>query len=407
MKLFVILSRVPYPLDKGDKLRAYHQLAELSKRHDIILCCLSDSTPSENDLHKARMVCKELHIFKLQRWRIALNLAFSFFSRKPWQVVYFYQSHVHSSIQALIEQHRPDHIYCQLIRTAEYAKNEHNYIKTLDYQDAFSKGMDRRSESSGWPLKGIFNSERRRLVAYENIIFEYFEAKTIISDEDRRYIYHPERKDIEIVTNGIDTDFFRSGVSKSRPQYDLVFTGNMGYAPNVETAEYIVNEVLPILRKHKPDATVLLAGSSPSRRVKALAAANGVSVSGWLEDIRTAYESGKVFFAPMQLGTGLQNKLLEAMAMQLPCVTSSLANKPLKAKAMEHIMVADNAEDYAARIMELLNDPSLSQSMGEAGRIFVEKNFSWKASVSILENAMITENQKAQAGLLRQASSAL
>ncbi len=402
MKLFVILSRVPYPLDKGDKLRAYHQLAELSKRHDIILCCLSDITPEKNDLHKVRQVCKELHVFKLQRWRIALNLALSFFTRKPWQVVYFYQSHVHSSIRALIEQHRPDHIYCQLIRTAEYAKNEHNYIKTLDYQDAFSKGMDRRSESSVWPLKGIFNSERRRLVAYENIIFEYFEAKTIISDEDRRYIYHPERKDIEIVTNGIDTEFFRPKPNRSEPQYDLVFTGNMGYAPNVETAEYIVNEVLPILRKHKHDATVLLAGSSPSRRVKALAAVNGVTVSGWLEDIRTAYESGKVFFAPMQLGTGLQNKLLEAMAMQLPCVTSSLANKPLKAKAMEHIMVADNAEDYAARIVALLDDQAFSKSLGQAGRAFVEQNFSWQASVAILESAMIAENQKAKAGLLRQ-----
>ncbi|MFN2423381.1 MAG: glycosyltransferase [Cryomorphaceae bacterium] len=398
MKIFVLLSRVPYPLDKGDKLRAFHQLAALNKRHEVVLCCLADSPPGDEALAETRKICSELHVFRLSRFRILANLAFSIFSRKPVQVMYFYQRPVHRKITALIEATAPDHIYCQLIRTAEYVKNEHNYTKTIDYQDALSKGMDRRAEKASWPFREIFASERRRLIAYENIIFEYFEAKTIISAEDRRYIYHPERKDIAIITNGIDTDFFRKGASKA-PKYDLVFTGNMSYPPNIETAEYIVHRVLPLLQKQMPGTTLLLAGSSPARRVKALASVTGVTVSGWMDDIRDAYRSGKVFFAPMQIGTGLQNKLLEAMAMELPCVTSTLANKALQAPRDTAIVVEDDAENCALRILALLNNPEARKEMGAQGRTYVTDHFSWQAASRDLENLMERENQKAESRL--------
>lgn len=399
MKLFVILSRVPYPLDKGDKLRAYHQLAELHKRHHVVLCCLTDEKPTDEDLRLTKEVCAELHVLPLTRWRIWLNLAFSLFSRKPLQVMYFYQRPVHRQVAALIKACEPDHIYAQLIRTAEYVKQEHNYPKTIDYQDAFSKGMDRRAALSKWPLREIFASERRRLITYEHIIFEYFEARTIISEEDRRYIYHPERKDIAIVTNGIDTEFFRKANEAQPAPYDLVFTGNMSYPPNIETAEYIVHEVMPLLRKERPEVSLLLAGSSPARRVKALSAQPGVTVSGWMNDIRGAYRDARVFFAPMQIGTGLQNKLLEAMSMELPCVTSSLANKALRAQHGVDIEVADSPEASAAAILKFLKEPGLRQSYGARGRAYVSAHFSWQASVKKLEKLMEDANLRAAARL--------
>ncbi len=199
MKILVILSRVPYPLEKGDKLRAFHQLKELKRNHEITLCCLTDTAIEPGTEAALNEICHSHHIFPLNRLKIYLNLFLCLFSRKPFQVMYFYQKSIHNSIKKIIDQTAPDHIFCQLIRTTEYAKNEHNYPKTLDYQDAFSKGMERRKEKSRWPLKEIFAAEHRRLIGYENIIFEYFEGKTIISEEDRRYIYHPERKDIAIV----------------------------------------------------------------------------------------------------------------------------------------------------------------------------------------------------------------
>lgn len=390
MKIVVILSRVPYPLEKGDKLRAYHQLKELHNRHEIILCCLSDS-PVHPDAEKALSeISSSFHIFKLKRWRIILNLFYGLFSRKPMQVHYFYQRKIHNAIKAVIEKENPDHIYCQLIRTAEYAKHEYNFRKTLDYQDAFSKGVERRELKASWPLREIFGLERRRLIAYENIIFEYFEVKTIISAEDRRFIYHPERHDIAVITNGIDTTFFNPSYQKPK-EYDLVFTGNMSYPPNIETAEYIVHKILPKLKERKAGITLLLAGSTPHKRVLQLANVEGVEVSGWLDDIRDAYAKGRLFFAPMQIGTGLQNKLLEAMAMELPCVTSHLANRSLKANNLKELLVGEDVDSYVEMILNLLDSEQQRKELGAAGRIFVQEHFSWKQSVDKLEALMIAK----------------
>jgi len=391
MKVFVILSRVPYPLDKGDKLRAYHQLKELNKKCTVVLCCLTDEKVSDEAKQKLSEISSSYHIFKLRKWRIALNLFFCLFTRKPFQVMYFYQRPVHRKIRRLIELENPDHIYCQLLRTAEYAKEEYNYTKTIDYQDAFSKGVERRERLANWPFREIFASERRRLISYENIIFEYFEHKTIISDEDRRYIYHPGRKDISIITNGIDTDFFAPRPD-ARKKYDLVFIGNMSYPPNIETAEYIVNEVRPVVLKHKPDLSILIAGSAPHNRVKALAKAKNVIVSGWVDDIREAYASARIFFAPMQIGTGLQNKLLEAMSMQIPCITSELANRSLRAENGHNILVGENPDDYSKYIGKLLEEPETGDKVGVAGREYVESRFSWAESVKQLIKLMQTQN---------------
>lgn len=389
MKILVILSRVPYPLEKGDKLRAYHQLKVLHQNQEVILCCLSDTQPHPDAQKALREISSQFHIFKLKRWRIYINLILGLFSRKPMQVIYFYQRKVHKAIQELIERENPDHIYCQLIRTAEYAKHEHNYKKTLDYQDAFSKGVERREQKASWPLKEIFRMERRRLIAYENIIFEYFEAKTIISAEDRRFIYHPERHDIAVVTNGIDTDFFNPEYKKPKT-HDLVFTGNMSYPPNIETAEFIVSQILPELQKHKPDITLLLAGSSPHKRVLQLAKTKGVEVSGWMDDIRDAYAVGRIFLAPMLIGTGLQNKLLEAMAMELPCVTSHLANRSLKAENNKELLVGEDVNSYVTLILNLLESEEDRIKLGKAGRYFVQNRFSWEKSVGKLEELMLS-----------------
>jgi len=391
MKVFVILSRIPFPLDKGDKLRAFHQLKELNKKCEVVLCCLTDEGANPEALEKLREISSSYKVFHLKKWRIALNLFFCMFTRKPFQVMYFYQRPIHRKISRWIERENPDHIYCQLLRTAEYAKEEFNYPKTIDYQDAFSKGVERRERKARWPFREIFASERRRLISYENIIFEYFDNKTIISDEDRRYIYHPGRKDISIVKNGIDTSFFAPNYQVEK-KYDLVFIGNMSYPPNVETAEYIVKQIAPEILQFRPNLSVLIAGSSPHNRVKALANLDYVTVSGWVDDIREAYASARVFFAPMQIGTGLQNKLLEAMAMQIPCITSELANRSLRAESGKSILVGEKTEDYVQHIKALLENPNLANELGAAGRQYVESEFSWENSAERLIQLMRTQN---------------
>lgn len=385
MKLFVLLSRFPYPLEKGDKLRAYHQIRELSKKHEIHLCCLTDQTIQKEWVDELDQFCHSIQIFRLKKGGIYINTALQLFSDKPYQVGYFYQSSIHRKIQQSIKDIQPDHIYCQLIRTAEYVKNIHNIPKTIDYQDALSKGMFRRAESARGLMKRLFLAEGKRLGEYENRIFDYFNHHTIISEQDRQFINHPSNHEILVVENGISEDFFEYAPQDEK-NCELVFVGNMNYPPNIQCAEYIVNEILPLL-----DSTyrLKLAGASPHARIIELGNHPKVEVTGWIDDIKSAYTSGKIFLAPLFIGTGLQNKLLEAMALGIPCITTTLANNALKAENGKEILTAETAQEFAHHIQRLMSDETAHQSISASAKAFVRTNFSWESSVNKLEQLFI------------------
>ena len=390
MKLFVLLSRFPYPLEKGDKLRAYYQLKELSKNHEIHLACLTDQEILDEWRQEIESFCTSVNIYKLKKPLIYWNTAKQLFSNKPYQVGYFYQAGIERKINTLVKELKPDHIYCQLVRTAEYVKNIHDIPKTIDYQDALSAGMNRRAQISKGISKRMFFAEGKRLAEYENRIFDYFNHHTIISEQDRSLIGHPSNSEIQVIENGIASDYFEYD-KKYLPKYDLVFTGNMSYAPNIECAEFLVWDVL---RKLDKDVTLVLSGTDPHPRIKDLAKENKVIVTGWVDDIRDAYASAKIFVAPLFIGTGLQNKLLEAMAMGIPAVTTTLANNALHAVSGEHIMVADSAEEFVTTINRLLADEILREKISANGKTFVQANFSWEHSVRKLENLLLGRFQK-------------
>ncbi len=381
MKLLVLLSRIPYPLDKGDKLRAYYQLKQLSQDFQIKVVALDDCQGTEQDREKLRNEF-DIQFVKLNKTVIYLKMLRALFSDKPFQVHYFFQRSANLKVKEIISEFKPDHIYCQLIRTAEYVKNIHSIPKTMDYMDAFSKGMDRRISQNRGIKKIFIKAEASRLLKYENLIFDYFENKTIISSQDQSLIYHPERNSIKVVPNGVDFDFFTPVQSNNRT-FELVFTGNMSYPPNVDGALFLVNEIMPIVWKEMPKAKVLIAGAKPTVAITSLKSRN-VAVSGWVDDIREAYADSSVFIAPMRIGTGLQNKLLEAMSMGVPCITTSFANNALKAVNGASILIGDSKESLAEIVIDLLRDPVLRNNLSVAGRAFIEANYSWRTSTAIL-----------------------
>jgi sugar transferase (PEP-CTERM/EpsH1 system associated) len=384
MKLFFLLPRVPYPTEKGDKLRAFNQLKQLSKNHEVILCALNDSVLHEDAVKVLSMYAKQVYIIDISRPSIYLHLVQTLFSDKPLQVGYFYNKRINGIIRSLIDKHKPDHILCQLIRVAEYVKGI-PIPKTLDYQDVFSKNVERRLATAPFYMKPFLRMEYRRLLQYEYEVFEMFDNKIIISTPDRDLIPHPDREKIVVVRNGVDTTFFLP--MDREKQYDLVFTGNMGYPPNINAAEFLVHKILPLVLLHKPGIRILIAGASPNLRVSVLRSEN-VEVSGWVPDMRECYAMAKIFIAPMQIGTGLQNKLLEAMAMQIPCITSPLANQALQAKGDEEILIADTPEEYARHILFLLDNPEKAKEIAWAGYHYILSNFSWEAETDKIEKLL-------------------
>ena len=377
MKIFIVLSRVPYPLEKGDKLRAYHQINYLARQHEVHLCCLSENRTDQDSIDHLKEICSQLHIFKLSKIRQFLRLSMGLFSDLPFQVIYFYQSGIHKKISKLIEDIKPDQIYAQLIRSSEYVKNEHGYPKMLDYMDAFSKGIQRRMKGAGAIKRMLLSWEYKRLQKYENLIFDYFERHSIISEPDRELIYHPLKNQIHIIPNGVDLEYFKAKDGKR--EFDLLFTGNMGYPPNINCAKYIAKKLIPLLKASIPNIRLLIAGAQPSKEILDLKNEN-IEVSGWMDDIRDAYNNAKIFLAPMQIGTGLQNKLLEAMAMNLPCISSPLANAALGAEEGKDILIGNNAEQLTELCVLLLNNPEKQREIANNGYNFVQKQFDWSQS---------------------------
>jgi len=385
LKIFVLLPRVPYPLEKGDKLRAYNQIKVLSQQHEIYLFALNDTVVHEKAMEKLSAYCKQIHIFQLRKLSIMWNIIRFFFSKKPLQCGYFYSKTAQKKIDALLANIKPDHIYTQLIRTAEYVKDK-QINKTLDYQDVFSRGLFRiMKQSSAWK-RFFYNIEYKRVKRYETDIFSYFDNKTIITKIDRDLISHPNHQQIAVVPNGVNTNFYQP--MNCEKQYDLIFTGNMSYMPNVQAAEYIVRMILPALIRKYPSISIVLCGTTPSARVRVLRNKN-VTVTGWVEDMRMYYAKSRIFIAPMQLGTGLQNKILEAMAMQIPCIASPLASKPLDVVSQEQIFICNNVQEYVNAIDMLFTQPELYKSIAMKGYEYVTKYYNWQSTTDILGNLIL------------------
>jgi glycosyltransferase involved in cell wall biosynthesis len=161
----------------------------------------------------------------------------------------------------------------------------------------------------------------------------------------------------------------------------------MNYPPNIDSAVLLAEIILPLVQKVMPEVKLLIAGAQPSNRVKALQS-DSVTVTGWMDDIRDAYAESQVFVAPMQIGSGLQNKLLEAMSMKLPCITSLLANNALGAEDGKDILIGKQPEDFAKLAIELLRNEKLAQDIAAAGHVFVKKSYSWEHSSAELEKLM-------------------
>ncbi len=385
MKILILTSRFPYPIVKGDKLRVYHQIKELSKRNQLVLCSLVDEPIQEKDFQEIKKYCTEIYTFNLSKFDVYSNMAKSVFNGLPIQISYFFKTSIKKKIHQIISKEQPDHIFVQLIRMTEYVKDV-DIPKTLDYMDAFSANTERWAGQANLFLKPILKREANKVKKYERKVYGDFDNKVIISEQDKKLL--PISKDIAVVPNGVDHVFFKPK-DQGEKKYDLVFVGNMGYKPNIEAVKYLVHQILPLLHAEYPQIKLLIAGVRPSAEVKQLQNEH-ITVSGWIEDIRDAYDSALIFVAPLFIGAGLQNKILEAMSMGLPCITTTMVNNAIGAIAQEEIIVADTAQEFADSIRNLLEDEKKRALIRKKGQIFVEHNFSWTTFVNKLEHIFTT-----------------
>lgn len=385
MKVLAILPRFPYPIDKGDKLRAFHQLRELARIHEVYLFALCEEDLSQENLDALSSFCKQIEVFRLSKAGILWRLFCNIFSVLPFQTAYYFDRRAGKRLAKFSEKTKPDVAYFQLVRCAEYL----NYVKcpsVLDFQDAMSENMKLRARKETLLLRPVFRMESKRLKNYEITCSERFQGLTIISEKDKSLLPLEAAERCKVVGNGIDFSFYESAHSDAVSS-DIVFVGAMSYLPNVDAAEYLVHHILPELASSQLFPKVCIVGADPTPRVLKLASAQ-VEVTGRVEDTRPYYRGAKMLVAPMFISTGVQNKILEAMSMGIPVVTTPQAASALNGVASIPLLTASDAAEFAGQISFILENAHEAETIAAQAKEFVHRFFSWESAGIELEKVL-------------------
>lgn len=375
-KILFITSRFPYPLTKGDRLRAYFQLKHLAQNNEVHLVAINDTAIATADHEALASFCKSIHLFVLPLHKRIVQLLLSPFKKLPLQVAFFYDADVKKKIEKLVDELKPEHIHCHLIRTTEYVKDISTIPKSLDFMDAFGKGMEKRQRIERNFIKRIvFGYEKRMLYKYEARVFNFIDRFCIISNQDKNWINSPQASEIVLIGNGVDFDSFYPRAEEKK--YDILFMGNLDYPPNSVAVFFLALEVLPLLKKANPGIKLLIAGAGASKRIKKLQSVN-IDVVEHFTHISDSIACAKILVAPMKIHIGIPNKVLQAMAMKIPCIVSSLSNNAIGAENNKAVIEANTAQEFADAITSLLNNTNKAYAVAEAGYEFVKENYTWE-----------------------------
>ena len=382
MRLLMTLSRIPFPLEKGDKLRAYHQIkAFIEQGVSITVVCFHFEKIIEEHKEHLEALGGNWHFIQLDKWRVPFQFLRILWTKLPLQVILFYNQKAHRQFKEILNHCQPDHIYVQLIRTAEYVKEETKFEKTLDYMDAFSSGLKRRASHASWYESWLYEWEHEKVRQYEHGVYHYFDHHTIISKTDAQNTGIPHS--IDIVSNGIDTSFLDYPVHSHYPKA-VVFTGNMGYPPNIEAAIRLGKNIMPLVWKLCPEAKLIIAGAEPHRSILSQLNHPRIQITGWMPDIKEAYQMGSVFVAPMTLGSGMQNKIIEALAMGNSVICSPLVANAFHPEVQSLLDIQTDDSEFAEAIIQHLSSDFTFDSIH--AKQIVQKHFSWsRTSLQLLQ----------------------
>jgi glycosyltransferase involved in cell wall biosynthesis len=357
----------------------------LSKHNDVYLFCLNNHLIEKSSMDILNSFAKGIKICNFNLLDSILAMAKAIIKGEPLQVGYYNHNKHIRALKQYSNELKPDVVFVQFVRMAPYVENL-DLPRLLDFQDALSANMKRRADHSNPFVRMLLLREFHLLQRYEDMMFDAFDKTAIITNSDRREINSNRKNETLLLPNGIDNAYFNYNETPNK-LYDIMFCGNMSYHPNIVAAKYLVKQIMPLVWKKIPEANVLIAGAKPSKSVRRLASSK-IKISGYVDDMKKCYCESLIFVAPMTIGSGLQNKLLEAMAIGLPVITSPLANNALEAKPNEQILVANDAADYALLIENLLNDESARQKLAKRGKLFVKQNYNWENISQSLENTL-------------------
>lgn len=394
--ILFICHRIPYPPNKGDKIRSFHILKHLGQDHTVSVACLIDDPKDAAYVETLSHYTKSLFVDQFSpKVKKITSLVRALFSSKPITVPYFYSPKVQRELDEFIESTPIDSIFCSSSPSAEYifrSKHYHGRLKeikwVMDFIDVDSQKWSEYAKRQKYPFSWIYQREAQYLLAYEKRIAQEFDQLLIVSEAEKNLFHSvvPERE-IDAVSNGVDLDFFHPGYQSTlSPTFPaLVFTGAMDYWPNIDGAIWFVDKVLPRLREKFPEICFYLVGSNPAEELSELTKEKGVIVTGFVNDVRDYIVQADVCVIPLRIARGIQNKVLEAMAMGKPVVCTPEAAVGLLVEDQNDISLQKDAISFAEAILSLLQDKKASQGLGKNARKTVEEKYTWEKNLRFID----------------------
>ncbi|MDQ3699574.1 MAG: glycosyltransferase family 4 protein [Chloroflexota bacterium] len=387
-KLMRILFVSPELPNEFHRIRALNLLKGLGQRHEIDLISLAHRPPSPAVLEALRPFCRRIDWVLQPRWRSLAQCGQGLLGAAPLEACFERSPALRRLIHERLASRSFDLLYVKRLRMAQYGIGLSGPPRVLDLTDAMTRFYDQLWRRARWPAKAIYWEEWRKHRSYEARVGADFGRCLVASPVDAIYLQRTlGAPNVEVVPNAVDTDFFQPRPGGAAAATFLL-SGLMDKLVNVDAAEYLCDEVWPRVRDRVPGARLRLVGPQPSRAVRALAGRPGVQVVGLVPDLRDEIAQATAVLVPLRLGTGTKNKVLQALAMGRPVVTTSVGNEGLNAVSGEHLLVADSAADFAQAIVGLAGDGAWRATLGAAGRAWVVEQYGLGAVVERLEGIL-------------------
>ena len=377
-KILILTPRFPYPVVGGDRLRIYQLCRALATKYSLTLLSLCESDAEMNMEVPNDGVFDRIERIFLPRWKSFVNCALALPSQVPLQIAYYRHSGFRKRAEELAVQH--DAVFAHLIRVGDSVKKL-SCLKFLEMTDAISLNYHRiqRSRLSRSDLRAhVYALEANRLQKYEKSIVDNFDHSFLVSDVDRQYLFSdsPDKLGrVSVFSNGVELDHLTYQFEPNGK--DLIFIGNMYSLQNFDAAMYMASEILPLVRRTYPKVRLRLIGRVKQEQASKLMQFDGVEVTGEVLSIADAARGGGVGVCPLRLGAGVQNKVLEYMALGLPVVSTALGLEGFNARDGAEIIVANKPEDFAKQVIRLLSDRCLASNIANAARLYVDSQHGW------------------------------
>ncbi len=398
--LLYLVHRLPYPPNKGDKVRSYHLLKHLAAQHQVFLGTFVDDPLDEVHVPTVRTLCTELQVARLHPRQAKLRSALALLGAEALTLRYYRDAGLAQWVDRLAQRHAIDAVVVFSSAMAQYAQRLPQIPMLVDFVDVDSAKWSEYAGKHRWPMSWLYRREGQSLLAYERLVAMQARRSFFVTEKESALFGQLAPRcaaKVDTISNGVDAEFFAPDAGRPSPfltahtnagatgvEIPIVFTGAMDYWPNIDAVVWFVSDIWPTLRRRWPQLRFYIVGRSPPAAVQSLAG-DSVLVTGTVPDVRPYLQHAAVVVAPLRVARGIQNKILEAMAMARPVVAAQSCVAAIDAQAGQELLGAESVADYVTAVARLLENTSEADAIGAAGRQRVLASYSWAAHLSRID----------------------